>query len=168
MDSFLAIAEEMKLKGLTNQTSNDLLDLKETIENPKAVKKSKEMLMKSATSSVHPAMGNSNATENVSTALTIPNEFSEDLQGLDEKVKSLMEKSQNMIQAGKRPNGAPRQEMGSICKVCRKEGLATVIRNHIETYHLEGISIPCAMCENVFTSRHSLSKHKSRCHRSQT
>ena len=56
LDSFLAIAEELKLKGLTNQTSNDLLDLKETIENPKPVKKSKEKLMKSATSSVYPAM----------------------------------------------------------------------------------------------------------------
>ena len=55
LDSFLVIAEELKLKGLSDQTSNDLSDLKETIENPKPVKKSKELFMKSATSSIHPA-----------------------------------------------------------------------------------------------------------------
>ena len=167
LDSFLAIAEELKLKGLTNQTSNDLLDLKETIENPKAVKKSKEMLMKSATSSVHPAMGNSNAAENVSTALTIPNDFNEDLQGLDEKVKSLMEKSQKMV-----PNGPLMKTKAFICKICGKEARPTHIRDHIEANHLDGIALPCdrilpisgEICGKIFSARRNLVKHKTRFH----
>ena len=58
---------------------------------------------------------------------------SDHLLELDEKVKSMMEKSQNMISVGKEEGERRRT---SICKVCGKEGQNVGIRDHIEAYHL--------------------------------
>ena len=162
LDSFLTIAEQLKLKGLTDQTSADLLNPQETPENIKPVIKSKELFMKPTTFSavLEP---NVTAVGKVSRALAIPNEFIGDMKALDEKVKSLMEKGQHYIPDGKQSNGTPRRTIVSICKVCGKEGLWNRIRNHVETNHLEGISIPCVNCEKIFTSRVYLSQHKSKC-----
>ena len=49
LDSFLAMAEELKLKGLTDQTSSDLLHLHKKPANFKPDKKSNEVFMESAT-----------------------------------------------------------------------------------------------------------------------
>ena len=102
------------------------------------------------------------APSKASTALANPNQFNGDLQALDEKVKSMMEKSQNMIPHGKRANGTPKREFAFICKVCGKEGTGTQIRNHIEANHLEGISIPCDHCDKTFSLRQTLRKHNLR------
>ena len=114
---------------------------------------------------------NSNHADKISRssigALAISDEFREDLEVLDEKVKSMMEKGRNMIPAGKHANGTPKQAMAMICTVCGKEGLSKHITHHIETNHMDGISIPCAMCEKILPSRNALSQHKSKFHRSQ-
>ena len=76
LDSFLAMAEELKLKVLTDQTSSDLLHLHKKPANFKPDKKSNEVFMESATynaGEVH----FENATEKVSRALAIPNQFGE-------------------------------------------------------------------------------------------
>ena len=150
LDSFLAIAEELKLKGLTDQTSSDLLEMHKNPENPKPVKTSKEF---------------SSTTEKVSGALAIRDEFSLEFQALDEKVKSLMEKGQNMIPHGTEKNGKPRRTYASVCKICGKEGVFNIMRNHIEANHLEGISIPCDYCDKAFGARQNLSRHKAKCHK---
>ena len=51
----------------------------------------------------------------------------EDLKGLDDKVKSMVEKSQNILPDGRR---------AYVCKVCGKEGYCTSIRDHIEANHV--------------------------------
>ena len=61
-----------------------------------------------------------------------------DVQELDEKVKSVMTKSDNSVS-----NGTKGFTKAAICTICGKEGLGTSIRNHIEANHLEGISITC-------------------------
>ena len=86
--------------------------------------------------------------------IAIPSFVSGDLQELDEKVKSMMEMGQNRIQSGKKERRA------HICKVCGKEGAGIAIRDHIEANHLEGISLPCSLCEKTFRSRWSLRRHK--------
>ena len=83
--------------------------------------------------------------------IAIPNFVSGDLQELDEKVKSMMEISPNLIPSGK--------ERAKICKVCGKEGQSMAIRDHIEANHLEGVSLPCNACRKEFRSRMNLRKH---------
>ena len=83
--------------------------------------------------------------------VAIPSFVSGDLQELDEKVKSMMEISPNLI-----PNG---KERAKICKMCGKEGQSMGIRDHIEANHLEGVSLPCNVCGKDFRSRMILRKH---------
>ena len=83
--------------------------------------------------------------------IAIPNFVSGDLRELDEKVKSMMETSQNL-----RPDGASKAK---ICKVCGKEGAGIAIRDHIEANHLEGVSLPCNICGKEFRSRQRLRQH---------
>ena len=157
LDSFLAIAEELKLKRLSGQISNDVVKERESQSN-----KAKEVLRKStAHNSVNGEFVPKAHTAEIATkALEIPNQFSGDLEALDEKVKSRMEKSQNMVPNGKRANRTPIQKKAFICKVCGKEDKVTNIINHIEAKHMEGLSIPCTICGNVLRSRNALNKHK--------
>ena len=64
---------------------------------------------------------NVNVKSGTFSALAIPNHPRTDLQALDEKIKSMMEKGQKMIPNGKQANGTPRQATSFICKVCGKE-----------------------------------------------
>ena len=90
-----------------------------------------------------------NVEENRS--LAIPGSFSGDLEELEERVISMMEKSQNYL---------GRQGFAQRCKVCGKEGQRMNIKDHIEANHIEGIIIPCNLCDKTFKSRHRLTLHK--------
>ena len=83
--------------------------------------------------------------------MVIPHYASGNLQELDEKVKSMMQMSQNKMKSGRR---------ALICKVCGKEGEGRPIREHIEANHIEGISFPCNICGKISKSRSGLRKHK--------
>ena len=160
LDSFLVIAEELKLKGLTGQSASNV-GANPTYLEP--ANKTKESLVRSPSYSDsvwNDPVSNLYATENISRTLTIPNELSGDLKALDEKVNSMMGKGQNMITVGKQPNGMPSRATASICKVCGKEDNAINIKNHIEANHLEGISLPCDHCDKAFSSRNAVRLHK--------
>ena len=86
--------------------------------------------------------------------IAVPNFVSGDLQKLDEKVKSMMENSENFVQ-----NGTKRQR-AKICKLCGKEDRNINIRDHIEANHLEGVSLPCNICAKTFRTRMMLRQHK--------
>ena len=165
LDSFLAIAGEIRLKGLTGQTSGNLLEEQEEFLL-KAKPKSQDLESKST---IHqPDMTSNRKVESrSSTVVAIQNASSANLQALDEKVKSMMERGQKMIPGGKqaRQSQRPKQETSSICKVCGKEGRSGDIKKHIEANHIEGVSLPCDFCSNSFQTRSALSKHKIRNHK---
>ena len=156
LDAFLAIAEELQLKGLTGQS--EAKDEKPQEFDPSTFPK--QMRPKVAVQR-QPAAFKSAPTEqkltsvenNFEQMVAIPKYVIEDLHKLDEQVKSMMENSQNMIQESKRLSRA------KICKVCGKEGLPTNIAHHIEANHLEGVSLPCNSCEKTFRSRMTKSRH---------
>ena len=80
-----------------------------------------------------------------------------DLEILNNKTNSMMEKTST-----KNVNG----KTIFRCKVCGKEALySNDIKKHIEANHLEGVSIPCNLCENIFRSRNALAKHKHYIHK---
>ena len=71
---------------------------------------------------------------------------------LDEMINSMLEKTDRKIEG--------RREKWVICKVCGKEGQGANIKGHIESHHLEGISLSCNLCEKIFKSKRTLTQHK--------
>ena len=167
LDSFLAIAEEMKLNGLTEQTSNEvMLEEQEKPGNSEAAMMEKDLITTLTTDQRELIRSNIEPQGKLSKELVVQNQSGTNLQALDEKVKSMMEKGQKMIPCGgKLASGTRKHTRSSICKACGKEGLAHHIKDHIESNHLEGISISCDYCGNIASSRASLAMHKSKHHK---
>ena len=147
LDSFLAIAEEFQLKGLTGKLDEE--EVKE--ENQRAyIRPIQKPYKPKQTDSIETSSDIWMQSDN---AVAIPNNFSGDLRELDERVNSMMEKN---------GNSTPTKH---TCKVCGKEGMRNDIRKHIEANHLEGVCIPCNFCEKTFRSRKSLREHKLKYHK---
>ena len=157
LDSFFAIAEELQLTGLMGKPDEKVQDFEIDVQDF-------EFDEKCVPSTFAPARSNDTKIPKTSIesgkiikteengTLAIPNNFSVDLKELEERVKSMMEKSQN-----KTANGV---QLAFICKVCGKEGMGCRIKDHIEANHLEGIIIPCDICGKTSRSRNSLRQHK--------
>ena len=167
LDSFLAITEELKLQGLTGseeseseETESEKVEEEKKFSKPEPIHKTEETFKSSTTTTKA-------YNEEASKAIVVTNGFSGELQlqALDEKVKSLMERSENMIQIGKKADGKSRQRRAFRCKVCGKEAQSQHIVNHIEAHHMEGISIPCEMCDKRFSARVNLTIHKTKHHK---
>ena len=114
--------------------------VKSNIKQPSSLKGADEQLV--------------NIDSNFEQIMTLTKYVSDDLQELDEQVKSMMENSQNMVQEGKQ------RKRAKICKACGKEGNPTAIKDHIEANHLDGVSLPCNNCEKTFRSRIAKRMHK--------
>ena len=159
LGSFLSIAEELQLKGLEDSKYQNGSDEEEQMK-PEENHKTNHRAPISRTPQIkNETMDNS--TKTGSNALAVPQTsiMSADLRELDETVKTMMETSENMIKEGNR------QKRAKICKTCGKEGPSTNIKQHIEANHLEGLSLPCNMCDKIFRSRKVLGYHISRNHK---
>ena len=186
LDSFLAVAEEVKLKGLTGQTPGDVLEEQEASVNQsrcssdvleKEEKPNYAELAKVSKELIAPSSSDERGTDTKKTLAkpskeeATPNKsgdgdnYRTDRQALAAKVNSMMEKGHRMLPNGaKDRNGTPRLQTSSICKVCGKEGLGKLLRDHIEHNHLEGICLPCDYCGKTYGSRNGLDFHKRKRH----
>ena len=87
LDSFLVIAEDIQLKGLTNQSSKNLIQQHEEFRHPEPIPKARDWPKKSAP----PTQNQTNVPSTASTAVVIQTQSSTHLLALGEKVKSMME-----------------------------------------------------------------------------
>ena len=176
LDSFLAIAEELQLKGLIAEElklkgliagfSNEAVENQAMCTNVQKVNATKESSTKST---IYKSLVKNDTKPNPDDLKEESTGFASngDLEALDERVKSLMEKSQKMV-----PNGPLMKTKAFICKVCGKEARPTQIRDHIEANHLDGIALPCdkilpisgEICGKIFSARRNLVKHKTKIH----
>ena len=152
LDSFLAMAEELQLKGLTGKSDSSKkgdrdMDLIKTTPVESGTDPTTHMKQR------HDAQ-----IFKVDHNTTVPEYFSGGREDLEKKVVSLMEKSQNLCSNGR--------QKANICKVCGKEGMGRDIKDHIEANHLEGITLPCNLCGKIFRSRQTLRHHKCTNHKS--
>ena len=171
IDSFLAIADELDLKGLTGNTDTKELD-EASSSNPKPATNSRKHVSKTTKPKAEtnqsnegnetPRQQDTKATEDIKTVIDVPsyevsNMNINDIQELDDQVKSMMRKSENLCADGSRK--------ATMCTVCGKEGFPSQIKNHIEANHLEGVSIPCNYCDKIFRSRAGLRQHNTVYHK---
>ena len=157
LDSFLATAEEFQLKGLATNTFED--DAKEEIQrHVKPPMKKQPKLMQRGSNELAYKEQENGAFQRTDNVVAAPNHLSGYLIELDEKVNSMIEKGGNF-----HPNRPQRN--GHTCKVCGKEGHRNDIKKHIESNHLEGVCIPCNLCEKTFRSRKTFQEHNLKYHK---
>ena len=159
LDSFLAIAEELQLKGLMGKINNDeeIPTKAELPSQENKVRDYKQNISKSSTSfqyDINEEISNIGQEER---AVALTNHFSGNLHELDERCNSMMDKTLK-----KHSNGRPLYR----CKSCGKEAKNSHLKQHIEANHLEGISIPCNICEKTFRSRNAMTQHNTTYHKS--
>ena len=160
LDRFLKIAEEIKLKGLNGgeggrepekgnaqnhikQTNNHSVKNTDTDRNIETVESNIEL------PNIYLLCEN---PENSNIAVAKQN-FSGNMKELDELIETMMGKSENMIKRGNQMIKA------YVCQVCGKEDQKINIKYHIEANHIEGVCVPCNLCEKSFSSRNSLRVH---------
>ena len=98
LNSFLAVAEEIKLKDVAGQTYSGVLEQQEKPEHFEPASIIKEGFSSTTTTADERHLApDGNAFINPSEASTIPNEFRTKLQALGEKVNSMMKKGQKEL-----------------------------------------------------------------------
>ena len=154
LDSFLALADQFQLKGLTGQKS-ELIE-KDQKPNPFQAISSfeEEAKSRSKAGGRQRQIAKYEVDEKI---VALTNDAIGNIQELDERVRSMMEKTDIKTSDGARKM--------YVCKVCGKEGQSINIQQHIEAQHLERVSIPCDLCEKMFRSRNTLSVHTRQHHR---
>ena len=158
LDSFLAIAEELQLKGLMGKINieEEISTKAELPSQENKVRNYKQSISKSS------AVLQYGINQEISTigqeerAVALKSHFLGNLHELDEKCNSMMDKTLK-----KHSNGLPLYR----CKSCGKEATNSDLKKHIEANHLEGISIPCNICEKTFRSRNSMRQHNTTYHK---
>ena len=183
LDTFLAIAEDLKLKGLSGEgddnadnekglktSVNEQFNDSKLAERNTAHQRIIDNHIMNFNEEVYPSDSSAakfdaqfSRTHNAErqdktfgSVVALPNAFAGDMSKVNEQINSMMAASQNTIT---RKNG--RVDKAFTCQVCGKDENKTNMIDHIEANHMEGLALPCNMCDKTFRSRHSLRNHKS-------
>ena len=135
LDSFLAIAEELQLKGLMGNNAGERvedLDVAKKYQNPQYLPTFNSEKKALKTSFKKETSGNKIVRAEDNNAVAIPSNYSGDVDQLEAIVRSMMEKSVN--------NYRDRNRKADRCKVCGKEGMSNAIKDHIEANHIDELS----------------------------
>ena len=156
LDAFLAVAEELRLKGLTGNMDDKEPTILETKKHEKIDQNfypPSQKKIKTVPPHIFP--------ETRIALSSNEQKVDADLQQLDEQIKSMMEFSENSISRKGHEN-----RRAWICKVCGKEGEVQNIKSHIEANHITGIEHPCNLCGKISRSRNGLRQHRKIEHQS--
>ena len=156
LDEFLAIAEEMQLRGLTGggeETQDIGTEKLATKTSPPPVKSLVKNYRKNTNKSMdinegifHIGLEDTSTTGTVAISNVVS--FG-GLDKLDDQIKSLMVTGVTKLGLG----------FTRICTLCQKEGRPQTIMDHIEANHIDGVCHSCNLCEKTFRLRNSLRKH---------
>ena len=148
LDTFLALAEEFRLKGVTGGAD---AKKKETPQSGKMpIKKETSRKMTPLTEPNFEGSIVEGFSDDTIVALAT-DKVSVDLQELDEQIKSMITKSEVSTSNG--------QGRMATCNACGKEGPLKHMPQHIEANHITGVSHTCDICGKHSRSRNALSKH---------
>ena len=142
LETFLALADELKLKGLSSEGVE-----KEHIGNDRISRKSKK------NSSPNPSFTKHAIEDEDEKAILLKQPISSlELSELDEQIESMTSAT-----------GKTESTRGGkifACKVCGKEGSRKDLRRHIESKHISGIVHNCDICGKTTRSRDAMRQHK--------
>ena len=152
LDSFLALAGELRLKGLTGTGNSD--EAKEPTREVEENFETAQIKKENAKQSQQPSRHQYHTPPSLQTAVAVEN--SKENQALDDQIKSMM-----TMTGVKTANG---QNYIASCNICEKQAASMNIRSHIEANHITGFSHPCNICGKSSRSRDGLRKHKQAYH----
>ena len=160
LDTFLALADDLKLKGLngTSEEGDNSADsvppaVQETVKKPfKKVVPNSDMVNEA--SNVDRKKTNCNKQER---ALALNNSSTDE--DLDNQIRSMMEKSENYAAKSQVKGKGNSTGKARICKVCGKEGTMATIQHHIESNHITGFAHTCTVCGSTTNTRGALRVH---------
>jgi len=163
LDSFLAVAEELQLKGLMGSSAEK--ETEEVNEKPQSIKKSQPKkqakglpLQEMLASDLHGIVNKVETEPQIDGTVAVTDfTVAADLQDLNEQIESMIEVSEHK---DKFNNGKAR-----VCKVCGKEGKLLDIKRHIEANHITGISHTCNICGKTSRSANGLRQHMTMNHK---
>lgn len=172
IDQFLALAKELKLKGLTENSVASEPVKKRVIKKVILSTQKEKEIENIDTTPKYAAEETAQGTLKLNTILPSHNNAEKGIKSIKETlVKSYSDAYdtltevdnaiKSMIVIGKtmRTNG---KQKNSCCTVCGKEDKYSHIKSHIEAQHFD-LSIPCNYCSNVFKSRDLLRHHTKVC-----
>ena len=87
-----------------------------------------------------------------------PDIKSPEIKELEEKVNAMLSKTDHKLPGTE-------QRVAFLCKVCGLEGTNRNVKKHIEAKHLEQDPLPCNQCEKTCRTRRALGDHKMKYHR---
>ena len=148
IDPFLALAEELRLKGLSRGAADGQ-------EN----QQTERVFMKEEGSKQFQKTPSPNPDNSIDTAVALPNDkISVGLGDLDDQIRSMITKSEISAGQGK--------GFMATCNMCGKQGPYFSMPNHVEANHITGVSHACDICGKTSRSRHALRLHISYKHKS--
>jgi len=156
LNFLLVLADELKLKGLNNRIDQEvdhdpLIFYKQEKTNNK---KSEEFDIINTFHSTHESINRLQAPSDSPEAIktTTPSDplIFVDAEVLKAQVKSMY-----------RLGGPGRRQSKLVCTVCGKEGEYNIIKYHIEVNHIQGVSLPCSVCNMTFRSNKRLLEHNT-------
>merc|ERR1712129_204954 len=156
-DSFLAMAEELQLKGLMRSDTEEEVDRvnnQSSVENKPLKPKRNTSQQETKTQEKDKYVAKIESSPPLEGTVAVTDyTVSADLQDLDDKVKSMMGENEDVLIHNRKAR---------TCKVCGKEGHTTFIKNHIESMHITGVSHTCNICGTTTRSRDAMRCHKRR------
>ena len=151
LDTFLACAEDLKLKGLTRAKAE-----KEPEEVAFPEKSTIGQKRSPSTIYSKQALPNSekqplNNTFDDTRVALVDDKINAELKDLDDQIKSMITNSDI--------SGGPGNGKMASCNVCGKQGPYNAMPRHVEGNHIIGVTHSCDLCGKVCRSRHALSQH---------
>ena len=160
LESFLAMADELKLKGLTGEREDKKNERSSFVSGNDFAKEpyyqNDQKWKTSEQSHIEQIKRKPERTVSL-----VSSSISADLSELDEQIKSMIDSSENFIT---RKNGTQRKAF--ICKVCGTELGFSDMTRHVEANHITGVTHSCEICGQISRSRNALRQHTYSVHRS--
>ena len=141
LDVFLGLAEELKLNGLPGSSNeSNMQEFSNQAFVPEKNVEEKKPHVKTTSNIPRPL----NTNQDVETGSFSGELVSVEADRLEEQVKSMIIRTNNVIFVGKKKGFA------YACTLCGKEGHLTNIKTHIEANHIAGnISHSCDICGKI-------------------
>ena len=144
LDSFLALAEELRLKGLTSKDPTREVEEVTPMKRENA-KQSQITTKLQYKTNFHSVIAVENSRTDASN------------QDLDNQIRSMMTKTDFKTASG--------QHHIASCNICGKKAAHHHIQSHIEANHITGFSHACNICGKTSRSRDALRRHKYTYHK---